>query len=777
MANLREIIPAFFVGPNGEPLTPEQIAQRQEVAQSLLQQATDTSPTAGGWASVLAKGVQGGVAGYKNRQADKATSANNDYNSGLLGSLFSGQAPATATPAYPSSVAAGGSSVGAVEPATLKAGLIQRGLPEHVADGFLMNFADESGFNPGINEQNPTVAGSRGGFGLYQLTGPRRKAYESFASSRGLPVDSPDAQMDFLVSELQGPEKGAAEKIFAAPDAGTAAAAIVNNFLRPAEEHRNARANKYVARPQKYTSIDTDPPRDPLIAPPVDPAIAQTTPIQVAGGSDADMAQVAALPATPNPNPTVAEALAGGGNNPLLPNIPAPDMVRTTPSVPMPADQMQPMGGVTGRPLPGAGQGIGGVAYEQVPPVMPGQPMPQPPADVSRVPALSGANGLPVVGPTGEPSVSAALSTPTPAPQVGSVAEALAIRPQADPNDRMVADATHTLQPTAEELGGIAPQQTQADPSMQLQRVLADPRASPQTKQVALGLLQRQQATADRQAAAQIEQQNWFRQQNYQQQQRQNDPLVQAQTEKARIEAANARNNPRGEETFYGNPVPIQTPEGIKYGQIGSKGTFKPIELAEGQTFVPPTKQVDTETEILTVNQAGEVIARQPKQNRQAAADTAGGKVEGETEAQRRIAAPADVQTGENVLDILKQIKESPDLDKSVGVGSYFSGVRGTPQYGFNNLVEQAKSGAFTTAIQQMRGLGALSDTEGKAATAAVTRMNVALEKKDFLKAVDDYEKIVQQGIDKAKARAGGGIDAANAPVRRKFNPATGRIE
>ena len=57
--NLQEIIPAIFTGPNGERLTPEQIAQRQKVAMSLLGRATDTSPDAGGWASVLTKGILG----------------------------------------------------------------------------------------------------------------------------------------------------------------------------------------------------------------------------------------------------------------------------------------------------------------------------------------------------------------------------------------------------------------------------------------------------------------------------------------------------------------------------------------------------------------------------------------------------------------------------------------------------------------------------------------------------------------------------------------------
>jgi len=129
--------------------------------------------------------------------------------------------------------------------AFIRDGLVKRGLPEHVADGFVMNFKDESGLNPGINEQNPIVPGSRGGFGLAQWTGPRRKALEAFAAQRGVPVDDPNMQMDFLVQELQGPEARAAQRIMASQDAGSAAQAIVNDFLRPAEQHRAARAAKY----------------------------------------------------------------------------------------------------------------------------------------------------------------------------------------------------------------------------------------------------------------------------------------------------------------------------------------------------------------------------------------------------------------------------------------------------------------------------------------------------------------------------------------------------
>src|SRR5690606_11240845 len=124
IGNLQQIIPAFFIGPNGQPLTPDQIAQRQEVAKSLLQQATDTSPNAGGWASVLAKGLQGGIAGYQQGRADDAAALNakNDQANieAGLGSIFGGGiAPVGGVGgAFPSAVAQGASPTSGVATGT-----------------------------------------------------------------------------------------------------------------------------------------------------------------------------------------------------------------------------------------------------------------------------------------------------------------------------------------------------------------------------------------------------------------------------------------------------------------------------------------------------------------------------------------------------------------------------------------------------------------------------------------------------------------------------------
>lgn len=167
--------------------------------------------------------------------------------------------------AYPTSVAEGGSAFSpeatSVDSApnpdadSLVKGLTERGIPEHIANGFVMNFKDESGLDSGINEKNPTVPGSRGGYGLYQLTGPRRVAYEQFARQKGVDPSDADAQLDFLVSELKGPESAAAKKIFATDNAGSAAAAIATNFLRPNANSLRQRVAKYLANPQAPVQV------------------------------------------------------------------------------------------------------------------------------------------------------------------------------------------------------------------------------------------------------------------------------------------------------------------------------------------------------------------------------------------------------------------------------------------------------------------------------------------------------------------------------------------
>ena len=141
-------------------------------------------------------------------------------------------------------------------------------------------------------------------------------------------------------------------------------------------------------------------------------------------------------------------------------------------------------------------------------------------------------------------------------------------------------------------------------------------------------------------------------------------------------------------------------------------------------------------------------------------------KVVGEAQGKAVASAPSDIDAGNNALELLNKIRQHPGIDIGTGATSVVANkVPGTAGFDFQNMVDQAKSGAFLTAIQQMRGLGALSNTEGSAATAAITRMNTATSKKAFLDAAADYETIIQQGVSRARGRLADSSSTSHQPI------------
>jgi hypothetical protein len=76
-----------------------------------------------------------------------------------------------------------------------------KGLTESQALGIMANIRHESGFDPNVNEANPIVNGSRGGFGLFQHTGERRRALEQVDGYQDY-----RKQIDFALSEPEGQE-------------------------------------------------------------------------------------------------------------------------------------------------------------------------------------------------------------------------------------------------------------------------------------------------------------------------------------------------------------------------------------------------------------------------------------------------------------------------------------------------------------------------------------------------------------------------------------------
>lgn len=108
------------------------------------------------------------------------------------------------------------------------------GIPVEAATGFLGELAYESNNFQTLQEQNPMINGSRGGFGWAQWTGPRRRAFEKFAADNQLDISSPAANYGFLIHELKTtPEGQVLDLLRDIRDPQLAAEIVRSKYLRP----------------------------------------------------------------------------------------------------------------------------------------------------------------------------------------------------------------------------------------------------------------------------------------------------------------------------------------------------------------------------------------------------------------------------------------------------------------------------------------------------------------------------------------------------------------
>lgn len=120
------------------------------------------------------------------------------------------------------------------------------------------------------------------------------------------------------------------------------------------------------------------------------------------------------------------------------------------------------------------------------------------------------------------------------------------------------------------------------------------------------------------------------------------------------------------------------------------------------------------------------------------------------------VSAPAQISNGEIALQGIDEIRNHEGIDRGTGLSSYGNGIRGTKGYAFETRVKQLAGGAFLTAIQQLQGMGALSNSEGQTATAALARLQTGLSRPEFEDALADYEQIVKSGMERAQGKIDG---------------------
>ncbi len=117
------------------------------------------------------------------------------------------------------------------------------------------NGGHESGGFKKLQEINPTVKGSAGGYGWFQWTGPRRRNFMAFCKENNLKPADDEANYLFLVHELRTSEKAALKALAKANTLDTKVVAFELAFERAGIKHYDSRKSWALKALHAYEAI------------------------------------------------------------------------------------------------------------------------------------------------------------------------------------------------------------------------------------------------------------------------------------------------------------------------------------------------------------------------------------------------------------------------------------------------------------------------------------------------------------------------------------------
>lgn len=135
------------------------------------------------------------------------------------------------------------------------------------------------------------------------------------------------------------------------------------------------------------------------------------------------------------------------------------------------------------------------------------------------------------------------------------------------------------------------------------------------------------------------------------------------------------------------------------------------------------------------------------------------------------VVLPDTLMMANDALKVIEQVRDHPGIDRGTGIMGALPSMPGSKAKDFDVAVEQLKGKAFLQAFEKLRGGGAISDAEGRAATAAIARLNQAQSKEAFTAALGELENIVRGGIKNAYSKAGVQAPATSAQPNRGPQP------
>lgn len=177
---------------------------------------------------------------------------------------------------------------------------------------------------------------------------------------------------------------------------------------------------------------------------------------------------------------------------------------------------------------------------------------------------------------------------------------------------------------------------------------------------------------------------------------------------------------------------------------------YKKLTFGETQRHNQATERLTGQGQILTDTRARDLNAikqEDVKLKRDAKDETA------------NLTKNSQIASFDTMLGTLDRLSKHPGLERSVGGMGALPTMPGSPSANFQAELNTFQSQAFIPMVAQLKGMGALSDAEGKKLTAAVGALDKSMSKEAFSESLD---RIVKD-MTAARARLVGGEKAPPA--------------
>jgi hypothetical protein len=141
----------------------------------------------------------------------------------------------------------------------------------------------------------------------------------------------------------------------------------------------------------------------------------------------------------------------------------------------------------------------------------------------------------------------------------------------------------------------------------------------------------------------------------------------------------------------------------------------------------------------------------------QLASGTAAGKATGEAVATAKLDLPRLEQNTQSALETISQLKKHPGLPYITGLYSAAPILPGSPQAGADALAKQIQGKTFLEAFTTLKGGGQITEVEGAKAEAAIARLQRSQNRREYIKALEELEGVLNVGLERSRKKAGAG--------------------